>query len=296
MRGEIVKRIKALIDPLRITKGKGFRLKDFDPADTRGLSLDKSEAADLLRMGTEWLAEMQDMLYAQDCWSVLLVFQAMDAAGKDGTIKHVMSGVNPQGCQVFSFKQPSHEDLDHDFLWRYGRCLPERGRIGIFNRSYYEEVLVVRVHKNILAAQKLHPKLVNKHIWDDRLHDIARFEEYLSRQGTVILKFFLHVSREEQAKRFLERLDEPEKYWKFSPSDVSERKFWNDYMSAYEQAIRVTASEYAPWHVVPADNKWFSRLFVVAAIVEAMEKLNLSYPVVNAKKRKELKAIRAALR
>jgi PPK2 family polyphosphate:nucleotide phosphotransferase len=296
VRNEIVDRIEKLIDPFRITKGKGFRLKDFDPADTCGLSLDKSEAADLLRMGTEWLAEKQDMLYAQDCWSVLLVFQAMDAAGKDGTIKHVMSGVNPQGCQVFSFKQPSHEDLDHDFLWRYGRCLPERGRIGIFNRSYYEEVLVVRVHKDILAAQKLHSKLVNKHIWDERLLDIARFEEYLSRQGTVILKFFLHVSREEQTKRFLERLDEPEKYWKFSPADVRERTFWSGYMHAYEQAIRSTASKYAPWYVVPADNKWFSRLFVVAAIVEAMEKLNLSYPVVNAKKRKEIKAIRAALR
>jgi PPK2 family polyphosphate:nucleotide phosphotransferase len=296
MRKEIVDRIETLIDPFRLTKGKGFRLKDFDPADTCGLSLDKSEAADLLRMGTEWLAEKQDMLYAQDCWSVLLAFQAMDAAGKDGTIKHVMSGVNPQGCQVFSFKQPSHEDLDHDFLWRYGRCLPERGRIGIFNRSYYEEVLVVRVHKDTLAAQKLHSKLVNKHIWDERLLDIARFEEYLSRQGTVILKFFLHVSREEQTKRFLERLDEPEKYWKFSPADVRERTFWSAYMHAYEQAIRSTASKYAPWYVVPADNKWFSRLFVVAAIVEAMEKLSLSYPVVNAKKRKEIKAIRAALR
>ena len=218
--------------PFRITKGKGFRLKDFDPGDTCGLKLEKAEATELLQRGTAWLAEEQDMLYAQDRWSLLLVFQAMDAAGKDGTIKHVMSGVNPQGCQVFSFKQPSSEDLDHDFLWRYVRRLPERGRIGIFNRSYYEEVLVVRVHPEILKRQKLPPPLVSKRIWDERLADIAHFEDYPARQGTKILKFFLHVSRKEQKKRFMERLDEPEKNWKFSASDVQEREFWDDYMHA----------------------------------------------------------------
>jgi PPK2 family polyphosphate:nucleotide phosphotransferase len=252
-------------------------------------------AAELLQRGTEWLAEEQDMLYAQDRWSLLLVFQAMDAAGKDGTIKHVMSGVNPQGCQVFSFKQPSAEELDHDFLWRYAIRLPERGRIGIFNRSYYEEVLVVRVHENILQRQKLPAPLVSKRIWDERLRDIAQFEDYLTRQGTIILKFFLHVSRKEQRKRFLERLDSPDKHWKFSPSDVHERKFWDDYMHAFEEAIRATASKHAPWYVVPADNKWFTRLFVVAAIVEAIEKLDLAYPAIDAKKEKELQTVRAAL-
>ena len=220
------------------------------------------------------------MLYAQDRWALLLIFQAMDAAGKDGTIKHVMSGVNPQGCQVFSFKQPSAEELDHDFLWRYVRRLPERGRIGIFNRSYYEEVLVVRVHPELLKRQKLPPKLVGKRIWDERLADIAHFEHYLTRQGTIVLKFFLHVSREEQKKRFLERLDEPEKNWKFSAADVRERGFWDDYMHAYEEAIRATASKHAPWFVVPADNKWFTRLVVAAAIVEAVEVLDLAYPKV----------------
>jgi PPK2 family polyphosphate:nucleotide phosphotransferase len=294
-RKEILERIEKYVDPFRITKGKGFRLKDFDPGDTCGLELEKSEAADLLHFGTEWLAEEQDMLYAQDQWSVLLVFQAMDAAGKDGTIKHVMSGVNPQGCQVFSFKQPSHEELDHDFLWRYTIRLPERGRIGIFNRSYYEEVLVVRVHEGNLERQKLPEPLVSKRIWDERLQDIARFEDYLARQGTIILKFFLHVSRKEQKKRFLERLDNPEKNWKFSPSDVHERKFWSDYMHAFEEAIRATASKHAPWYVVPADNKWFTRLFVVAAIVQAMEKLDLAYPAIGAAKKKDLQAARAAL-
>ena len=235
------------------------------------------------------------MLYAQDRWSLLLVFQAMDAAGKDGTIKHVMSGVNPQGCQVFSFKQPSSEDLYHDFLWRYSKCLPERGRIGIFNRSYYEEVLVVRVHREILSRQKLPAPLVNKHIWDERLSDIAHFEDYLTRQGTVILKFFLNVSRKEQKKRFMERLEKPDKHWKFSPADVHERKFWDDYMHAFEEAIRATASEHAPWYVVPADNKWFTRLLVAAAIVEAVEKLYLTSPTVDPEKRRELQTIRAAL-
>jgi PPK2 family polyphosphate:nucleotide phosphotransferase len=226
---------------------------------------------------------------------LLLVFQALDAAGKDGTIKHVMSGVNPQGCQVFSFKQPSPEELDHDFMWRCVRNLPERGRIGIFNRSYYEEVLVVRVHPEILKRQKLPPVVVGKEIWDERLADIAQFEGYAARQGIKILKFFLHVSRNEQKKRFLERLDEPEKNWKFSASDVQERKFWSDYMHAFEEAIRATASKHAPWFVVPADNKWFTRLLVAAAIVDAVEDLGLAYPKVDAAKRKELAGVRAAL-
>ena len=294
-RKEILDRIEKYVDPFRITKGKGFKLKDFDPADTCGLTMGKGEAAELLQRGTEWLAEEQDMLYAQNRWSLLLVFQAMDAAGKDGTIKHVMSGVNPQGCQVFSFKQPSSEDLDHDFLWRYFKGLPERGRIGIFNRSYYEEVLVVRVHEDILKRQKLPPPLLGKGIWDERLSDIAHFEDYLTRQGTVILKFFLHVSRKEQKKRFMERLDRPNKHWKFSPSDVHERKFWGDYMHAFQEAIRATASKRAPWYVVPADNKWFTRLLVAAAIVEAVENLDLAYPAVDAKKQKELQAMRADL-
>ena len=294
-RKEILDRIEKYVDPFRITKGKKFRLKDFDPGDTCGLKLEKGEAADILHLGTQWLAEDQDTLYAQDRWSLLLVFQAMDAAGKDGTIKHVMSGVNPQGCQVFSFKQPSAEELDHDFLWRYAIRLPERGRIGIFNRSYYEEVLVVRVHENILQRQKLPAPFVGKRIWDERLRDIAQFEEHLTRQGTIILKFFLHVSRKEQRKRFLERLDSPDKNWKFSPSDVHERKFWDGYMHAFEEAIRATASKHAPWYVVPADNKWFTRLFVVAAIVEAIEKLDLKYPTIDAEKKKELQTVRAAL-
>ena len=292
---KIFDQLERLVDPFRITKGKGFRLKDFDPGDTCGLQMDKGEAAELLQRGTAWLAEEQDMLYAQDRWSLLLVFQAMDAAGKDGTIKHVMSGINPQGCQVVSFKQPSSEELDHDFMWRYSRHLPERGRIGIFNRSYYEEVLVVRVHPEILKRQKLPPRLVGKGIWDERLEDIARFEDYATRQGTKILKFFLNVSRKEQKKRFMARLDEPEKNWKFSPSDVRERTFWNDYMHAFEEAIAATASKHAPWYVVPADNKWFTRLFVAAAIVEAVASLDLAYPKIDAAKKKELAAARVSL-
>jgi PPK2 family polyphosphate:nucleotide phosphotransferase len=294
-RREILDRIQKYVDPFRIPKGKAFRLKGFDPGDTCGLQLGKGEAAELLARGTQWLAEEQDMLYAQDRWSLLLVFQAMDAAGKDGTIKHVMSGVNPQGCQVFSFKQPSREDLDHDFMWRYVKCLPERGRIGIFNRSYYEEVLVVRVHEEILKRQRLPPQSVSKRIWDQRLADIAHFENYLSRQGTIILKFFLHVSRAEQKKRFMQRLERPQKHWKFSSADIRERGFWDDYMYAFEEAIRATATQHAPWFVVPADNKWFTRLVVAAAIVEAVEKLELSYPVIDAAKKKELAAARAAL-
>jgi PPK2 family polyphosphate:nucleotide phosphotransferase len=294
-RREIIDRVENYVRPFCITKGDGFKLTDIDPGDTRGLRLDRSEATNLLRRGTVWLAEEQDMLYAQKRWSLLLVFQAMDAAGKDGTIKHVMSGVNPQGCQVFSFKQPSSEDLAHDFLWRYSRCLPERGRIGIFNRSYYEEVLVVRVHEHILKRQKLPLQFVGKRIWRERLFDIAHFEDYLTRQGTIILKFFLHLSRREQKKRFMRRLGRPDKHWKFSASDVHERRFWDDYMHAFEEAIRATASERAPWYVVPADNKWFTRLVVAAAVVEAVEKLDLAYPTVDTKKMKELQIARAEL-
>ena len=294
-RKEIIDQIQKYTHPFRITSGKGFQLKDFDPGDTRGLRMDKGEAAELLQRGTQWLAEEQDMLYAQDRWSLLLVFQAMDAAGKDSTIKHVMSGVNPQGCRVSSFKQPSQEDLDHDFLWRYVRRLPERGQIGIFNRSYYEEVLVVRVHEEILKRQKLPPQVMGKRIWDERLADIAHFEGYLTRQGVVILKFFLNLSREEQKKRFMKRLDTPEKNWKFSASDVHERRYWRDYMRSFEDAIRATASEHAPWYVVPADNKWFTRLVVAAAIVEAVEQLDLAYPKVSAEQKKELAAAREEL-
>jgi PPK2 family polyphosphate:nucleotide phosphotransferase len=294
-RKEVLERIQKYVHPFRITKGKRFRLKDFDPGETCGLNLAKGEAAELLQRGNEWLAEEQEMLYAQDRWSLLLVFQAMDAAGKDGTIKHVMSGVNPQGCQVFSFKQPSPEDLDHDLMWRYAKSLPERGRIGIFNRSYYEEVLVVRVHQEILKRQRLPAPLVGKRIWDERLADIAHFEDYLTRQGTIILKFFLNVSRDEQKKRFMQRLDRPDKHWKFSAADVRERAYWNDYTRAFEEAIRATASNEAPWYVVPADNKWFTRLVVAAAIVERVERLDLTYPKVDAKKKKEIVAARAAL-
>jgi len=291
-----ITRFDRLLKPYRITRGKGFRLADIDPADTHKLkSEDKDEAKEWLERGVEWLAEEQDKLYAQDRWAVLLVFQAMDAAGKDGTIKHVMSGVNPQGCQVFSFKQPSAEELDHDFLWRAAKCLPERGRIGIFNRSYYEEVLVVRVHQELLQAQKLPPRLAGRHIWKERLEDIAAYERYLARNGIAIVKFFLHVSREEQKKRFMERLDEPEKNWKFSAADVGERSHWDAYMKAYEDAIRATAAEHAPWYVVPADNKWFTRLVVAAAIAETLQELDLAYPVVDEAKKKELAAAREAL-
>jgi len=293
---KLLARIDKFIDPYRVTKGKDFRLKDFDAADTQGIQSErKPEAKGLLEMGVQWLAHEQDRLYAQDRWSLLLVFQAMDAAGKDGTIKHVMSGVNPQGCQVYSFKQPSPEELDHDYLWRCMRSLPERGRIGIFNRSYYEEVLVVRVHPEILQGQKLASRLITKHIWEERLEDIAAFERYLARNGVVILKFFLNVSRKEQKRRFLERLDQPEKNWKFSEADAAERQHWDDYMEAYEAAIRGTASKHAPWFVVPADNKWFTRLVVVAAIVEALENLDLAYPTVDGAKRKELAATREML-
>jgi PPK2 family polyphosphate:nucleotide phosphotransferase len=290
------KRLDKLIRRYRVSDGKGFRLKDIDPGDTHGLKSEfKTQAKALLEQGVGWLAEEQDKLYAQDRWSVLLIFQAMDAAGKDGAIKHVMSGINPQGCQVSSFKAPSSEDLDHDFLWRCVRALPERGRIGIFNRSYYEECLVVRVHEDLLARQKLPPKLAGKNIWKDRFEDISAFERYLARNGTLILKFFLHVSRSEQKKRFLERLDEPDKNWKFSTADAKERAYWNDYMKAYEDLIQHTASEHAPWYVVPADNKWFTRLIVAAAIVDEIDRLDLAYPKVGKEKRRELTAVREML-
>jgi PPK2 family polyphosphate:nucleotide phosphotransferase len=284
------------LDPFRITRGKKFRLKDHDPGDTGGLdSADKPEAKAILAQGVERLAELQERLYASDEWGLLLIFQAMDAAGKDGTIKHVLSGVNPQGCQVTSFKQPSAEELDHDFLWRSQRHAPERGRIGIFNRSYYEEVLVVRVHPQILARQRIPPRLVGRKVWDERLEDIAAYERYLARNGFAILKFFLNVSRKEQRRRFLERLDQPEKHWKFSPADVRERAHWKAYMQAYEEAIRATAAEHAPWYVVPADEKWFTRLVVAAAIVETLERLDLSFPKVTDAQREELALARAQL-
>ena len=288
--------IPRFLEPYRITSGKGFRLKDHDPADTGGLdSEDKPEAKRMLANGVERMAELQERLYASDEWGMLLVFQAMDAAGKDGTIKHVLSGVNPQGCQVHSFKQPSAEETDHDFLWRTQRAAPERGRIGIFNRSYYEEVLVVRVHPQILAGQRIPPRLVGRKVWDERLEDIAAYERYLARNGFAILKFFLNVSRKEQKRRFLERLDDPEKHWKFSTTDVRERAHWKGYMSAYEEAIRATATEHAPWFVVPADEKWFTRLVVAAAIVETLEGLDLAFPRVPDSKREELALARAQL-
>lgn len=286
---------RRVFERYRVDGGKKFRLDEYDPADTAGLEMEGKEAKEMLREGVEMLADLQARLYAQDRRGVLLIFQAMDAAGKDGTIKHVMSGVNPQGVQVFSFKQPSEEELDHDYFWRCTKRLPERGRIGIFNRSYYEEVLIVRVHPEILAAQRIPEELVGKKIWKERFEDINGFERHLARQGYLILKFFLNVSRKEQKKRFLARLDEPDKHWKFSLTDVRERAFWKDYMNAYEEMIAATATEHAPWHVVPADNKWFTRLAVAATIVRALERLDLRYPEIDEKKRRELAEARRAL-
>jgi len=291
-----IKQIRKFVDRYRVTDGRRFRLKDIRPDDTHGLKSEfKDEAKELLARGVDWLEEEQERLYAQDRWGVLLIFQAMDAAGKDGTIEHVISGVDPQGTQVYSFKAPSSEDLDHDFLWRCMKALPERGRIGIFNRSYYEEVLVVRVHEEYLRRQKIPPKLITKRVWKERYEDIRAFERYLARNGFLILKFFLHVSRKEQKKRFLERLDQPEKNWKFSSKDAKERQYWDQYMEAYEQMIRNTAAPHAPWFVVPADNKWFTRLVVAAAIVEELDKLNLKFPKVDDAMRKELAAARRML-
>lgn len=286
-------RIRELVNRYRIEGGRRFRLADHEPDDQGGL--DRERAEKWLAKGVERLSALQEKLYAQDRWSVLLIFQAMDAAGKDSVIKHVMSGINPQGCEVVSFKTPTSDDLDHDFLWRTARCLPQRGRIGIFNRSYYEEVLVVRVHDEILARQKLPPQLVSKRIWKERYQDIAAHERYLARNGVLILKFFLHVSRAEQKKRFLERTDEPEKNWKFSSADVEERTYWKKYMAAYEDMIRATAAPHAPWFVVPADRKWFTRLVVAGAVADAMGRLGLAFPVLDAAQKADLAAARRQL-
>jgi PPK2 family polyphosphate:nucleotide phosphotransferase len=294
---EIIKRARGFAKPFRVTKGKDFRLKDVDPGDTLEFTKEehKGRAKEVLASGVMALAELQDKLYAQDKWALLLIFQAMDAAGKDGAIKHVMSGVNPQGCQVFSFKSPSAEDLDHDYLWRCMKYLPNRGHIGIFNRSYYEEVLVVRVHPEFLGKQKLPPKLVGKEIWEERFEDIRNFEQYLTRNGVIVRKFFLHVSKKEQKRRFLDRIDDPLKNWKFSSNDAAERDFWDDYMQAYEQMIQGTATKDAPWYVVPADNKWFTRVVVGAAVIEALDDLELAYPKVGEDKLKELAAAKKKL-
>lgn len=283
-----------LADDYRVNKGSKFRLKDFDPADTNDFKSDK-DAAEMLQAGIKLMSDLQAKLYAQDKWALLLIFQAMDAAGKDGTISHVMSGINPQGCQVTSFKAPSSTELNHDFLWRSSVALPERGRIGIFNRSFYEDVLVVRVHEELLKAERLPEKLVKKHIWEERFEDIRAHERYLTRNGVVIRKFFLHVSKGEQKRRFLSRLEEPAKNWKFSASDLKERTYWKDYQNAYEDLIRNTATKDAPWYVVPADNKWFTHLVVAGAIIETLDSLGLAWPEVTDEQRKLLKDARKAL-
>jgi PPK2 family polyphosphate:nucleotide phosphotransferase len=283
-----------ICNPYRVENGKHFRLKDFDPADT-GHWRSKEHAEEALLQGIARTADLQDKLYAQNSWALLLIFQAMDAAGKDGAIKHVMSGVNPAGCQVYSFKAPTEPELQHDFLWRTTRALPERGHIGIFNRSYYEEVLVVRVHPEILKSQRTPPSLVSKHVWDERFEDIQCFERHMARSGTVIRKVFLHLSKKEQRKRFLARLEEPEKNWKFSAADIHERKWWDNYQKAYEEMIASTSSQDAPWYVVPADNKWFTRLVVSTVLVDTLETLDLAYPKVDEAKRKELEAARKIL-
>jgi PPK2 family polyphosphate:nucleotide phosphotransferase len=291
---KIVKELSRLAGRHDVRKGHKFRLEDADPGDTSGVK-SEAHARKLLPMGTEMLAHMQETLYAQDRWALLLIFQGMDAAGKDGAIKHVMSGVNPQGCEVHSFKAPSHEELDHDYLWRAHTRCPERGRIGIFNRSYYEELLVVRVHSELLAAERLPDSLVGKHIWEERYEDINAHERYLTRNGVVIRKFFLHLSPEEQRTRLLARLDDPAKNWKFSLDDIRERKFWSDYQNAYEEMIRQTATKHAPWYVVPADHKWYARLVVAAAIVDTLDGLDLSFPEMDRAKKKELEKVREAL-
>jgi PPK2 family polyphosphate:nucleotide phosphotransferase len=288
------KKTARLAGAFRVDDGKSFRLKDFDPADTNGLK-SKEECAELLQHNIAQLADLQDKLYAQDQWAVLLIFQAMDAAGKDGVIKHVFSGVNPQGCEVSSFKQPSAEELNHDFLWRATKRLPPRGKIGIFNRSYYEEVLVVRVHQEFLIKQQLPPHLITKNIWKERFEDICGLESYLASNGIVVRKFFLNVSKEEQQRRFLKRLEEPEKNWKFSEADVRERQCWDDYMAAYEDMIRHTATQKAPWYIVPADHKWSMHATVSSTIIETLKELKLSYPKVGSARRKELEAARKAL-
>jgi PPK2 family polyphosphate:nucleotide phosphotransferase len=292
----ILKESRKLADAYRIGGGAKFRLKDIDPGETGELTAaDKPRTVETMRRTVEALSLLQDKLYAQDCWAVLLILQAMDAAGKDSAIKHVMSGVNPQGCQVASFKAPSAEELDHDYLWRCVRNLPERGRIGIFNRSYYEEVLAVRVHPELLAREKLPAGLATGKIWKERYEDMACFERYLSRNGVLIRKFFLHVSEEEQKRRFLKRLERPDKNWKFSAADVKERRSWKQYMEAYEDMIRHTATESAPWYVIPADHKWYTRAVIAAAVVDALASLNLAYPRVDAAKRAELEAAKKEL-
>lgn len=296
MNTDFLKTTHQLAKPFKVVKGDKFRLRDFDPSDTLHFkSKDKDKAEKILTEGVQAMASLQDKLYAQDKWSLLLIFQAMDAAGKDGAIKHVMSGVNPQGCQVFSFKAPSPEDLDHDYLWRCTKCLPNRGHIGIFNRSYYEETLVVRVHPEYLAKQKVPTELVSKDIWKERFQDIRGFERYLSRNGIIPIKFFLNLSKKEQKRRFIERLEVPEKNWKFSSSDMNERGYWDEYQTAYEETIANTASKYAPWYVVPADNKWFSRVVVASAIIDTLSSLGLTYPQVTTEKLKELAEARQAL-
>jgi PPK2 family polyphosphate:nucleotide phosphotransferase len=288
-------KIEALARKYRVDNPDKFRLSDIDPGDSAGLAIDKDEAKEMLQDSIRKLAEYQDMLYAQDRWAVLAIFQAMDAAGKDSAVEHVMSGVNPQGCQVYSFKAPTTHELDHDFMWRTTIAMPERGRIGIFNRSYYEEVLVVRAHPEILAKQKIPPQLIGKDIWKQRFEDIRAFESYQARNGTLILKFFLHVSKEKQAERFLERIDDPAKNWKFNLADISERKLWDEYMRYYEELIRETSRPHAPWFVVPADKKWFTRLVVASALVEGLEQLDLHYPKVDDATRAELKKARTLL-
>jgi PPK2 family polyphosphate:nucleotide phosphotransferase len=291
---KLAKEAGHICNPFRITNGEKFRLKDYDPADTGGLK-DKDKALKMLEHSVAALSHLQEKLYAQDQWAALLIFQAMDAAGKDGAIKHVMSGINPEGCDVTSFKAPSHEELDHDYLWRSHLAMPQRGKFGIFNRSYYEEVLVVRVHPEILSTQQLPKELSDKDVWENRYKDIKNFEKYLQRNGIVILKFFLHLSKEEQKRRFLERLEMPEKNWKFSMADVKERGFWKDYQLAYEDMIQNTATKQAPWYVIPADNKWFTRLAVASAIIEALHGLDLQFPEVDAEKKRELENVRKAL-
>jgi PPK2 family polyphosphate:nucleotide phosphotransferase len=291
---ELVKESADLAKPYRVSKGEGFRLKDYDPQDTNGLK-SKKNAKETLEHSKEFLSEFQEKLYAQDRWSLLLIFQAMDAAGKDGAVKHVMSGINPQGCDVTSFKAPSKEELDHEYLWRAHRVIPSRGKIGIFNRSYYEEVLVVRVHQDLLNAQQLPNELVSKHIWEERYEDINNFEQYLVRNGVIVMKFFLHLSKGEQKRRFLERLEMPEKNWKFSMADVKERSCWKDYQKAYEEMIQNTATKHAPWYVIPADNKWFTRLAVAGAIIHRLHSLDLQFPEVDDDKKKELAQVRKAL-
>jgi PPK2 family polyphosphate:nucleotide phosphotransferase len=289
-------KLRSLATLYRIDDGKDFDLRKFDPGDTAGFAKEfKTEAEELLQHLTQQLAELQDMLFAQDRWALLLIFQALDAAGKDGTIKHVMSGVNPQGCEVYSFKEPSTEELDHGYLWRTSKAMPPRGTIGIFNRSYYEEVLVVRVHPELLEAEKLPREGIRGNIWKQRFEDIAAFEQYAARNGTAIRKFFLHVSQQEQKRRFLSRLDEPEKNWKFSADDVRERRYWDDYQRCYQELIQHTAGNHAPWIVVPADHKWFTRLVVSSVIVHALEEMKLSYPTVSAAKRRSLAAARREL-